>query len=202
MTPSATSAPATSQFWRDAVVAQCAALDASGQADAADVLRGARAPRIGARRRHAVRHPVRPAAAHLRDWLSSRRRRRSRAARRRRSTICWRRRRGSASFVAIAKGDVPQHHWFHLGRLGHQRPRPRDADVVGRHDVRVPDAAAADAHVPGTLLDQSCRVPRAAPDRVRRGSAACRGASRNRRMRSPIAPATISTAPSACPGWA
>ena len=22
-----------------------------------------------------------------------------------------------ASFVAIAKGDVPQHHWFHLGRL-------------------------------------------------------------------------------------
>src|SRR5690606_32458651 len=22
-----------------------------------------------------------------------------------------------ASFVAIAKGDVPQHHWFHLGRM-------------------------------------------------------------------------------------
>ena len=33
-----------------------------------------------------------------------------------------------ASFVAIAKGDVPQHHWFHLGRLvtnfhGHATPR-------------------------------------------------------------------------------
>ena len=32
---------------------------------------------------------------------------------------------------------------------GHQHRRPRHADVVGRHDVRVPDAAAADAQLPG-----------------------------------------------------
>ena len=32
---------------------------------------------------------------------------------------------------------------------GDEHRRARHADVVGRHDVRVPDAAAGDAHVPG-----------------------------------------------------
>ena len=41
---------------------------------------------------------------------------------------------------------------------------------------------------------------RAAPDRLRRAAPACRGASRSRRTRSPIAPAPISTRRSACPG--
>ena len=50
-----------------------------------------------------------------------------------------------ASFVAIAKGDVPQSHWFRLGRPLTQRARRAGAAVVERHDVRVPDAAAADA---------------------------------------------------------
>ena len=33
------------------------------------------------------------------------------------TTICWPRRRDSASFVAIAQGQVPQENWFALGRL-------------------------------------------------------------------------------------
>ena len=37
-----------------------------------------------------------------------------------------------ASFIAIAKGDVPEAHWFHLGRLGHERRRRADAAVVER----------------------------------------------------------------------
>jgi cyclic beta-1,2-glucan synthetase len=62
-----------------------------------------------------------------------------------------------ASFVAIAKGDVPQSHWFHLGRLV--------VSVAG-----VPTLVSWSATMfeylmpllvmrsyPGTLLDQSCR---------------------------------------------
>jgi cyclic beta-1,2-glucan synthetase len=62
-----------------------------------------------------------------------------------------------ASFVAIAKGDVPQSHWFHLGRL-----------VVSVRGV--PTLVSWSATMfeyllplilmrtyPGTLLDQSCR---------------------------------------------
>ena len=37
-----------------------------------------------------------------------------------------------ASFLAIAKGDVPESHWFHLGRADHQRPRRAGAAVVER----------------------------------------------------------------------
>ena len=37
-----------------------------------------------------------------------------------------------ASFVAIAKGDVPQTHWFHLGPPAHQHPRRAGAAVVER----------------------------------------------------------------------
>ena len=50
---------------------------------------------------------------------------------------------------------------------GDQRRRPRDADVVGRHDVRVPDAAAADAQLPGHAARSELPRQRAAPDRVR-----------------------------------
>ena len=50
-----------------------------------------------------------------------------------------------ASFLAIAKGDVPAEHWFRLGRAA-DAGRPRlGADLVERLDVRVPDAAAGDA---------------------------------------------------------
>ena len=63
-----------------------------------------------------------------------------------------------ASFIAIAKGDVPQSHWFHLGRL-----------VVSVDGV--PTLVSWSATMfeylmplllmrtyPGTLLDQSCRM--------------------------------------------
>jgi cyclic beta-1,2-glucan synthetase len=63
-----------------------------------------------------------------------------------------------ASFVAIAKGDVPQHHWFHLGRLV--------TNVNGRatlmswggtmFEYLMPQLLMR--NFPGTLLDQSCRA--------------------------------------------
>ncbi|MGE0592661.1 MAG: glucoamylase family protein [Vicinamibacterales bacterium] len=63
-----------------------------------------------------------------------------------------------ASFVAIAKGDIPQHHWFHLGRLV--------TNVGGRatlmswggtmFEYLMPQLLMRS--YPGTLLDQSCRA--------------------------------------------
>ena len=47
-----------------------------------------------------------------------------------------------ASFLAIAMEEVPQAHWFRLGRGVRVGRRPADARLVGRVDVRVPDAAA------------------------------------------------------------
>ena len=63
-----------------------------------------------------------------------------------------------ASFVAIAKGDVPQHHWFHLGRLV--------TNVHGRATLVSWSGAMFEYLMPqmlmrtfpGTLLDQSCRA--------------------------------------------
>ena len=63
-----------------------------------------------------------------------------------------------ASFVAIAKGDVPQHHWFHLGRLV--------TNVDGRATLVSWGGTMFEYLMPlllmrgypGTLLDQSCRA--------------------------------------------
>jgi cellobiose phosphorylase len=63
-----------------------------------------------------------------------------------------------ASFVAIAKGDVPQHHWFHLGRLV--------TSVHGRATLISWGGTQFEYLMPmllmrsfaGTLLDQSCRA--------------------------------------------
>jgi cyclic beta-1,2-glucan synthetase len=63
-----------------------------------------------------------------------------------------------ASFVAIAKGDVPQHHWFHLGRIV--------TNVRGRATLMSWGGTMFEYLMPlllmrtfpGTLLDQSCRV--------------------------------------------
>jgi cyclic beta-1,2-glucan synthetase len=63
-----------------------------------------------------------------------------------------------ASFVAIAKGDVPQHHWFHLGRLV--------TNVDGRAALMSWGGTMFEYLMPqllmrtfaGTLLDQSCRA--------------------------------------------
>ncbi len=50
-----------------------------------------------------------------------------------------------ASYLAIVKGDVPESHWYTLGRPMTQRGRRPAAALVGRHDVRVPHALALDA---------------------------------------------------------
>ena len=63
-----------------------------------------------------------------------------------------------ASFVAIAKGDVPQHHWFHLGRLV--------TSVHGQATLVSWGGTMFEYLMPlllmrtfaGTLLDQSCRA--------------------------------------------
>ncbi len=63
-----------------------------------------------------------------------------------------------ASFVAIAKGDVPPHHWFHLGRLV--------TNVDGRATLMSWGGTMFEYLMPqllmrtfpGTLLDQSCRA--------------------------------------------
>ena len=63
-----------------------------------------------------------------------------------------------ASFVAIAKGDVPQHHWFHLGRLV--------TNVHGQATLVSWGGTQFEYLMPlllmrsfaGTLLDQSCRA--------------------------------------------
>ena len=105
-----------------------------------------------------------------------------------------------ASFVAIAKGDVPQHHWFHLGRLV--------TNVDGRATLMSWGGTMFEylmplllmRSFPGTLLDQSCRASVRARSSTA-GGATCRGGSRSRRIRSPIARAPISTRRSACRGW-
>jgi cyclic beta-1,2-glucan synthetase len=63
-----------------------------------------------------------------------------------------------ASFIAIAKGDVPETHWFHLGRLL--------TSVDGRATLLSWSATLFEyllpllvmRSYPGTLLDQSCRM--------------------------------------------
>ena len=105
-----------------------------------------------------------------------------------------------ASFIAIARGDVPQRHWFHLGPLRRERRGRADAAVVERHDVRVPDAVAADAVVPGhAARHHQPRAPSRAPDAVRHGSGACRGASPSRPSTSATGTTRTSTRRSASP---
>ena len=50
-----------------------------------------------------------------------------------------------ASFVAIAKGDVPARHWFRLGRAHDSGGSRFRSDFLVRVDVRVLDAFAGDA---------------------------------------------------------
>ena len=50
-----------------------------------------------------------------------------------------------ATFLAIAKGDIPQQSWFKLARTHTIAYRPSSAALVDGDDVRIPDAAAVDA---------------------------------------------------------
>ena len=45
-----------------------------------------------------------------------------------------------ASFIAIAKGDIPARHWFRLGRTVTPDRRGRRARVLVGLDVRIPHA--------------------------------------------------------------
>ena len=54
-----------------------------------------------------------------------------------------------ASFVAIAKGDVPVSHWFQLGRAADAGRTGLGARLLVGLDVRVPDARARDARAGG-----------------------------------------------------
>ncbi len=67
------------------------------------------------------------------------------------------------------------------GAARDEHRRPRDADVVGRHDVRVPDAAAADAQLSRHAARPELPRERAAADRIRQAPRTCRGASPSRR---------------------
>ena len=86
-----------------------------------------------------------------------------------------------ASFIAIAKGDVPEAHWFHLGRLVTSVRRHADAPVVERDDVRVPDAAPRHAELSGHAARRDAAGWRCAGRSSTGRSAACPGASRSRR---------------------
>ena len=107
-----------------------------------------------------------------------------------------------ASFLAVAKGDVDQEHWFRLGRSLTRTPQGRAlvSWSASMFEYLMPLLVMRDW--PETLLDRDLRHGRAPADRLRRASAACRGASR----RAPSTPRTpsspTSTRRSACPGSA
>ena len=63
-----------------------------------------------------------------------------------------------ASFVAIAKGDVPDSHWFHLGRLltSVNGAATLLSWSAGMFEYLMPLLVVKS--YPGTLLDQSCRM--------------------------------------------
>jgi cyclic beta-1,2-glucan synthetase len=63
-----------------------------------------------------------------------------------------------ASFVAIAKGDVPQHHWFHLGRLVTSIDGRATLMSWGGTMFEYLMPLLVMRSFPGTLLDQSCRA--------------------------------------------
>jgi cyclic beta-1,2-glucan synthetase len=63
-----------------------------------------------------------------------------------------------ASFVAIAKGDVPQHHWFCLGRLVTNVDGNATLMSWGGTMFEYLMPQLLMRSFPGTLLDQSCRA--------------------------------------------
>jgi cellobiose phosphorylase len=63
-----------------------------------------------------------------------------------------------ASFVAISKGDVPQHHWFHLGRPVTNVDGQAALVSWGGTMFEYLMPLLLMRSFPGTLLDQSCRA--------------------------------------------
>jgi cyclic beta-1,2-glucan synthetase len=105
-----------------------------------------------------------------------------------------------ASFVAIAKGDVPQHHWFQLGRLV--------TSVHGRATLMSWGGTMFEYLMPSWSCAHSqarCWIRAAAPAFGVRWTTAAnagfRGDCRNPPMRSGIAPGRISTARLGSRAW-
>jgi cellobiose phosphorylase len=63
-----------------------------------------------------------------------------------------------ASFVAIATGEIPQHHWFHLGRLVTSVHGQATLISWGGTQFEYLMPLLLMRSFPGTLLDQSCRA--------------------------------------------
>ena len=80
-----------------------------------------------------------------------------------------------ASFIAIAKGDVPARHWFHLGRAVTPIAQWRRADLLVGVDVRIPDAVAGHARAGGKPARANQSTHRAAADRLWRRARAALG---------------------------
>ena len=104
------------------------------------------------------------------------------------------------SYVAIAQGQVPQDHWFSLGRL---LVAPRGEPILVSWSGSMFEYLMPLLVMPnygGTLLDQACKA--AVERQIEYGKrAASRGAFPNRATTGPMCTSIISTAPSACPGW-
>ena len=104
-----------------------------------------------------------------------------------------------ASFIAIARGDVPQQHWFHLGR--------RAMSVEGVPTLLSWSATMFEYLMPSLLMRsfpaRCSRRPTRAWSSARSstdGSAKCPGASPNRLTTSATGTTRTSTAPLACLG--
>ena len=101
-----------------------------------------------------------------------------------------------ASFVGIAKGELPPSHWFRLGRSMTPMGARRRPDLMVGFDVRIPDAAAGDAIPAREHPRHHLSGGGPTPDRIRQRSPDSRGGSPKR----PTPPATsgssISTRPS------
>ncbi len=107
-----------------------------------------------------------------------------------------------ASFIAIARGEVPQTHWFHLGRLLTSVGGSSTLLSWSAHPVRVPDAAPGPAQLPGHAARPDLPDGGASTTALRRRSRRRRGGSRSRPATSSITTRPTSTRPSASPAWA
>ncbi len=107
-----------------------------------------------------------------------------------------------ASFIAIARGELPQTHWFHLGRLV--------TSVHGTPTLLSWSGTAFEYLMPllvmkgypETLLDQTCRMAVRRQVEYAAGRGRALGNLGVLRTTSPIATATTSTRPSASPASA
>ena len=117
-----------------------------------------RPPRLGLRGRHGLPLPLRPAAPDPLDRLSPGGRRGAGPPGQRRTTTSWPRRRGSRASSRIARGELPETHWFHLGRLVTSvHGTPTLLSWSGTAFEYLMPLLVMKSY-PETLLDQTCRM--------------------------------------------